>query len=306
MYMHNSHNMMRTKIGGLFLLALLLPLGAAAQLVTSMRINEVLVINDSNFVDGYGQRHAWVELYNSSAGTVNIAGCFLTNDSANPRKYPIPKGDVLTRIPPRQHILFWVDGNAGRGTFHTNFTLDPEKDNYIAFYDADGLTLVDRITIPAGQLPDVSYGRKVDGKDEWGQLAQVTPSTNNLTLDTNDKIDNFKRNDGVGIGMTLSAMAVVFIGLLLLYLIFKQIARIAVSAGKKRAEKAVEAENAPVAVRGATDLSGEVLAAIATALHELEEDRHDVENTVLTINKVKRNYSPWSSKIYTLREIPRR
>jgi Na+-transporting methylmalonyl-CoA/oxaloacetate decarboxylase gamma subunit len=306
MYMHNSHNMMRTKIGGLFLLALLLPLGAAAQLVTSMRINEVLVINDSNFVDGYGQRHAWVELYNSSAGTVNIAGCFLTNDKSNPRMYPVPKGDVLTRIPPRQHILFWTDGNASHGTFHTNFTLDPDKDNYIAFYDADGLTLVDEITIPAGQLPDVSYGRKVDGKDEWEQLAQVTPSTNNLTLDSNEKIDNFKRNDGLGIGMTLSAMAVVFIGLLMLYLIFKQIARIAVSAGKKRAEKSAEAESAPVAVRGAADLSGEVLAAIATALHELEEDRHDVENTVLTINKVKRNYSPWSSKIYTLREIPRR
>jgi ABC-type cobalt transport system substrate-binding protein len=31
---------------------------------------------------------------------------------------------------------------------------------------------------------------------------------------------------------------------------------------------------------------------------------HDVEETILTISRVKRSYSPWSSKIYTLRETP--
>ena len=51
--------------------------------------------------------------------------------------------------------------------------------------------------------------------------------------------------------------------------------------------------------------SGEVIAAIAMALHD-HLDTHDRENTVLTINKVKRAYSPWSSKIYGLRELPRR
>ena len=51
---------------------------------------------------------------------------------------------------------------------------------------------------------------------------------------------------------------------------------------------------------------GEVYAAIALAMHELQSDVHDVENTILTINKVKRTYSPWSSKIYTLRETPHR
>ncbi|MDD4418111.1 MAG: lamin tail domain-containing protein, partial [Bacteroides graminisolvens] len=31
----------------------------------------------------------------------------------------------------------------------------------------------------------------------------------------------------------------------------------------------------------------------------------DIEDTILTINRVKRNYSPWSSKIYTLRQTPK-
>ena len=43
---------------------------------------------------------------------------------------------------------------------------------------------------------------------------------------------------------------------------------------------------------------------IAMAMHEMQSDVHDVEDTVLTITRVKRSYSPWSSKIYTLRETP--
>ena len=220
--------MMNKKIGVLLLFALLVSFGAKAQLATSMRINEVLVINEDNFVDDYGKRHGWIELYNSSAGTVNIAGCFLTDDKNNPKKYPIPKGDVLTQIPPGQHVLFWADNEPDRGTFHVSFSLDPTKENYVALYNADGKTLIDEVTIPAGQVADVSFGRIIDGKEEWAQLTKVTPSTNNLTLDSNEKIDNFKENDSWGIGMTITAMAVVFLGLFLLYVIFKQIGKILV------------------------------------------------------------------------------
>ena len=42
------------------------------------------------------------------------------------------------------------------------------------------------------------------------------------------------------------------------------------------------------------------------ALHEMQDEVHDVEETVLTITRVKRSYSPWSSKIYTLRETPKK
>ena len=294
--------MINKRIGVLLLFVLLVSFGAQAQRATSMRINEVLVINEDNFVDDYGKRHAWIELFNTSAGTVNIAGCYLTDDKNNPKKYPIPKGDVLTQIPPHQHTLFWADGEPDRGTFHVNFTLDPSKENYIALYDADGRTLIDEITVPAAQRSDVSYGRVIDGQEEWAQLTKVTPSTNNLTLDSNEKIENFKNNDSLGIGMTITAMAVVFLGLLLLYLIFKQVGKAAIAASKRNAEKA----GAPVSASAPDEVSGEVFAAIATALYEMSDDNHDIEHTVLTIRKVRRAYSPWSSKIYSLRETPRK
>ncbi len=38
--------------------------------------------------------------------------------------------------------------------------------------------------------------------------------------------------------------------------------------------------------------TGEETAAIAMALHEYLNDAHDVEDMILTINKVKRTYSP--------------
>lgn len=299
------YNRIKRNAGIALLFVLLFSFGAQAQQVTSMRINEILVINEDNFVDDYGKRSGWIELFNGSAGTVNIAGCYLTNDKNNPTKYPIPKGDVLTKIPPGQHILFWADGNANRGTFHLNFILDPTKENYIAFYDSDGRTLIDEIVVPPMTKADISYGRAVDGKDEWVQLAKVTPSTNNLTLDTNEKIDNLKLNDPTGIGMTLTAMAVVFTGLILLYLIFKQIGRSAVSASQRRAKKAAGTTESATAIPSG-EISAETLAAIGMALYELDQDVHDLENTVLTIQKVKRTYSPWSSKIYGLRELPRK
>ena len=294
--------MINKRIGVLLLFVLLVSFGAKAQRATSMRINEVLVINEDNFVDDYGKRHAWIELFNTSAGTVNIAGCYLTDDKNNPKKYPIPKGDVLTQIPPHQHTLFWADGEPDRGTYHVNFTLDPSKENYIALYDADGKTLIDEITVPAAQRPDVSYGRIIDGQEEWAQLTKVTPSTNNLTLDSNEKIENFRTNDSFGIGMTITAMAVVFLGLLLLFLIFKQVGKAAIAASKRNAQKA----GAPANASAPDEVSGEVFAAIATALYEMSDDNHDIEHTVLTIRKVHRAYSPWSSKIYSLRETPRK
>ncbi len=295
--------MIKNKISILMLFALLCSAGVFAQSASSMRINEVLVINEDNFVDDYGKRSGWIELFNSSAGTVDIRGCFLTNDKNNPRKYPIPKGDVLTAVKPGQHVLFWADGQPSKGTFHVNFTLDPDKENYIAIYDADGRTLIDEVVIPAGQRPDTSYGRLVDGLPEWGVMSRVTPSTNNLTLDTNEKIENFKANDSFGIGMTMTAMFVVFCALILLYVIFKNIGIAAIKASKRNMQKA--AGDTVISTKTSA-YTGEIIAAISMALHEVNEDVHDIEDTVLTIKKVARTYSPWSSKIYTLRETPKK
>lgn len=287
--------------------------GMQAQSTKSFCINEVLIINEENFQDDYGVHNSWIEIFNTSFASADLKGCFLTNDPNNPTKYPIPKSDVLTRIKPRQHALFWADGKPSRGTFHVSFTLDPDKENYIALYDSNGKTLIDEVTVPAGILAaDQSYARKEDGSKEWvikggDSRSYVTPSTNNMTLDRNMKIENFKTHDKSGIGMTITAMVVVFFGLILLYLVFKFVGNTAVKMGKRNAMKAHGITDKEVAKeKQFGQRSGEEFAAIGMAMHEHLNDVHDIEDMIITINKVKRTYSPWSSKIYTLRETPKR
>lgn len=65
-------------------------------------------------------------------------------------------------------------------------------------------------------------------------------------------------------------------------------------------------ENVKSSIPASGDASAEVYAAIAMAIYMYGYDHgiHDVESNVLTIDTVARNYSPWSSKIYTLRQTP--
>ncbi len=295
---------------GILVLFLSLSLSVIAQGRKSLKINEVLIQNETNFEDDYGVRSAWIEIFNTAFSTVDIKSCYLTNDKNDPQKYPIPKSDVQTVIAPRQHLLFWADGMPNRGTFHVSFTLDPEKENWIGLYDANGKTLLDSVTVPAGIPVDHSWARKTDGEEGWvlkggnDPMDYVTPSTNNVTIDSNEKIDMFAQYDKHGVGMAIMAMSVVFSGLLLLYILFRLIGAVSVRLSKRNAMKShgiSDKEEAKAKEMGRE--SGEVYAAIAMALHAYL-NTHDVEDTVLTINQVKKAYSPWSSKIYTLREVP--
>lgn len=279
---------------------------------SKLMLNEVLVDNQTNFQDDYGVHSAWIEIFNKSYGSADLAGCYLKHSSqpGDTAVYFIPKGDVLTKIKPRQHALFWADDKPNRGTFHTNFLLERDKNNWIGLYDS-GKKKLDEIVIPAGLLQaDQSYARVDDAAAEWevkDESAEkyVTPSTNNKTLDKNVKMEKFELHDSIGIGMAITAMAVVFAGLILLYIFFKFIGKASVRLRTDRAMKAkgiTDREEAKEKMLG--HAPGEVYAAIAMAMHEMQSDVHDVEETVLTITRVKRSYSPWSSKIYTLRETP--
>lgn len=108
---------------------------------------------------------------------------------------------------------------------------------------------------------------------------------------------------GDGWAMTIVGMGVVFSSLVLLYLMFSYVSTLI---NKKQKSKPAETlqEVIPVKVTQ-EELTGEVNAAIAAALYFYSQELHDNENTVLTIEKVSRTYSPWSSKIYGLRQNPR-
>ena len=124
-----------------------------------------------------------------------------------------------------------------------------------------------------------------------------------LQAQTPEKISNFKNNDSMGFGMAIIAIGVVFLGLIGLYLLFNLVGSWGISLIHKRAMKTYGMSKEEA--KGMAQQSGEIYAAIAMAIYEATE-LHDDENTILTIKNTVRNYSPWSSKIYTLREMPKR
>ncbi len=102
--------------------------------------------------------------------------------------------------------------------------------------------------------------------------------------------------------LTLIGMGVVFFALAALYLTFAAASKLIRHQVATKHTKA-NPEKAPA--KGSEEMSAEVNAAIAMALYSYFNADHDQENAILTINRVSRMYSPWSSKIYNLRHHPR-
>ncbi|MCA1741928.1 MAG: OadG family protein [Bacteroidales bacterium] len=99
----------------------------------------------------------------------------------------------------------------------------------------------------------------------------------------------------VGIG-------IVFLSLLLVYLFFRYVLTFILnfrlrSFARKKGIDPAEIHTVK------TIQSGEVNAAIAMALYSYFNELHDVESGVITIKRVSRNYSPWSSKLYNMKNL---
>lgn len=294
----------------------LLTLGSYAQGLKDVRINEVLVKNLTNYEDDYGDRSSWFELYNSGHARIKLGGCKFqaTMLDGTVVTYQIPIKDKYAEIAPMSYQIFFCTGDDFKGTYYTNFTLDNIKS--IAIYDASGKgEPIDSVTINGtAQIDDVSMGnKKVDGEILFGTLNEVTPGATNNTAYVKPKAEQFLEHDPTGAMMAMTAITVVFIVLFSLFVLFKLLGIYMVKlALKKEAKNKKEKEVVDVAAGDdssslVTNLySGEEVAAIAMALALYKEDLQDKESAILTINRVARAYSPWSSKIYGLRQNPRK
>lgn len=132
-----------------------------------------------------------------------------------------------------------------------------------------------------------------------GLIQQVLSDSSKATIHKNSEL--FMKIDPWGIGMTVIGYVVVFIALLFLYIIFLNITKIL----NINVKRLLKREGKESEIKDELSLSGELNAAIAMAIYFYYQEMHDKEDAVLTISKVSRTYSPWSSKIYGLRQHPR-
>jgi glutaconyl-CoA/methylmalonyl-CoA decarboxylase subunit delta len=97
--------------------------------------------------------------------------------------------------------------------------------------------------------------------------------------------------------MTILGYCVVLAALSLMAYVVSRFHRIKdFLAARKHQKSGPATESAPVK----TVMTGEENAAIAGALFLYFSEMHDHEKYVMTIKKVSRTYSPWSSKIYNV------
>ncbi len=277
----------------------------SAQSITAARINEVMIDNVDNYIDSYGKRSPWIEIYNSSAGTIDLAGCFLTNDPQDLKKYMIPKGDILTIIKPRQSVVFFADEMPLRGTFHLNFTLTPEAPHYLALVSSDGSSIIDEVEIPAAIPANHSYARIDDGvrtvapAEAWHITQHTTPGSNNVVKDKNEKINRLQEADPNGFVMTITAMLVVFSGLLILFLAYKLVGIVAMRIEERKESLHNRVHREPTTTSSTDDPL--VAVAISLALTtELQLGGGEAPGQ-LTIRPRTQTYEPWSDKSQMMR-----
>ena len=272
-----------------------------AQNVIDLIISEAMVDNTSSVVDDFGEHTPWVEVFNTSQGTVNIAGCYFTDDPSNLTKSPIVKGDLRTKIGPRQVAVFFADGDAAKGTFYLNFPLREGSTLYLVSNDkfaTDVKELVFDDIHAAAPSP-----RSVNGKHNQKSKAEIV-----------------KENDPHGYTLTIVSISVVFLALLILFTIYNFSGKVFSGQIKfrnpfKRSPRAAGVASLPaggrdeeialaIAMALQAECGGETEAAIALALHRfLSESAHDAEPFVITIKP--RSGSAWNDKTRIFRKQPR-
>lgn len=132
----------------------------------------------------------------------------------------------------------------------------------------------------------------------------VSAAAAQLRFDPSAIVNVDCNGNGNSIVIMLIGLGVVFTALLLLYIMFVLTTKMINWAAKRRFRLSVLAQTG-VPVKKDMSIPAESTAAIGMALHLHFSEIHDIENTVITIKKVSKNYSPWNSKIYGLRKNPR-
>jgi len=313
----------------IFTLTIFLFLSSFAQRAIDLRINELFINNVDNLTDDFGRHVPWVEIFNTSYNKVNIAECYLTNDTTGlaagvptSKWYRIPKGDPKTIIPQRGYLIFYLDNTPTYGVFHANFNpKDSLANNYIALISSNGRTLIHFFPYDESlKNATHSYGYRVDfGPDEveideqmvpnLTELKYFTPGSPNNPESQQTKAEQLQEKDKHGIGIILISMTVVFTALFIIFIILKLFARFSTKKPtrlKMTKEKgkvdSVKTDEVTVAVVD----SGEELAAISLALHTYLNSAHDHESEVITIETPSAHFSPWSQKQLMTKRLPKR
>jgi hypothetical protein len=147
--------------------------GCVSSSTSPIRLNEILPSNSNNCADEVGERNDWIELYNTSDSTVDLAGYALTDDTASPSKGLISAG---VSISGHSALLFWVDNTPDQGKTHLAFKLKSKAEELVLYDPQERQVDLYRWT---DAYSDVSFARVPDGTGDWVRCATPTCGEDN-------------------------------------------------------------------------------------------------------------------------------
>src|SRR5882724_7193737 len=131
---------------------LVLARSASAQII----ISEFMADNKSTLADENGRFSDWIEIYNTSANTVDLNGWSLTDDPKRQARWFFPS----TNLTPQGFLVVFADGTnrvvLGQ-PLHADFGLKASGE-YLALLKPDGTVASEFSPAFPEQFPDISYG----------------------------------------------------------------------------------------------------------------------------------------------------
>jgi Secretion system C-terminal sorting domain len=105
---------------------------------------------------------------------------YLSDEPANRNKWAFPAG---VSIPGNGFITVWLDDDALQGPFHANFKLSATGE-HVMFSDGDA-NVLDSLSF-GQQLPDISFGRYLNGTGGFTFMPTTYNAVNSLTIKTDE------------------------------------------------------------------------------------------------------------------------
>lgn len=105
-----------------------------------------------------------------------------------------------------------------------------------------------------------------------------------------------------GITVALVGFSIVFFSLTVLVIVFTRLPKLINRLFNKEKSKSKKSTKQEETTNDDFGIEGNVTAAISLALHLYFNELHDEESNIVTIKKVRKAYSPWSSKIYSVNQ----
>ncbi len=146
--------------------------------LNSVRINEIAAANVNGLRDEDNEVQDWVELYNTSASTVSLAGWTLSDDENEPAKWTFPPVSIAGR----GYLIVFCSGKDRRPTtpgsrLHSNFSLSPDGE-FIGLYNAEvPRQLISSFNPYPNQRTDYSWG--FDPLDQPRYFQTQSPGASN-------------------------------------------------------------------------------------------------------------------------------